>query len=196
MLILSSELASLQGNGGSLRLRHLRRVVHSTWRHSPRPNDRVFLPFRPSPHDCAFCRVDELFATCAPHREGLCLFGNPDGTWHVGPPSYEVPPVIPEPCNGINCPRDSLDVRCVVVHNRAPRQEAVQKLSWLAFVCVHAESWLLSVALFRSFCLTHKQRSVTLGSLRQTSHQIQGATLYHDEQGDTLARDSDLQSGH
>lgn len=59
---------------------------------------------RPShPHACV--DLDAFYAAADPARDNLCLYGEPDGTWAVGPPSEEVPPELPEPCLGINFAR-------------------------------------------------------------------------------------------
>lgn len=59
--------------------------------------------------------VDQFVAACDPNRENLCLYGFPDGTWHVDLPAEEVPPEIPEPALGINFARDGMQVRSTAV---------------------------------------------------------------------------------
>ncbi|CAM8916560.1 unnamed protein product [Rhodiola kirilowii] len=75
--------------------------------------------------------VDEFFQQCDPEKENLCLYGFPDETWEVSLPAEEIPPEIPEPVLGINFARDGM-----------PEKD------WLAFVAIHCDTWLLSVAFY------------------------------------------------
>jgi hypothetical protein len=72
-----------------------------------------------------------LFAKCDPERENLCVYGERDGTWSVGPPAEEVPPELPEPALGVNFARDGMARR-----------------DWAALVAVHSDAWLSGVATF------------------------------------------------
>uniref|UniRef100_A0A7S0RHN9 Alfin N-terminal domain-containing protein n=1 Tax=Chlamydomonas leiostraca TaxID=1034604 RepID=A0A7S0RHN9_9CHLO len=75
--------------------------------------------------------AEDFFNACDPDKENLCLYGTREGTWHVSPPAEEVPPLLPEPCLGINFARDGM-----------PRRD------WLALVAVHSDTWLMSVAFY------------------------------------------------
>lgn len=73
---------------------------------------------------CSFvCLVD--------NKSCLCPTGDPDGTWNVDLPTNDLPPEFPEPCLGINFARDGMS-----------------RDNWLAFVAVHCDVWLLSIAFF------------------------------------------------
>ncbi|KAE8735305.1 hypothetical protein F3Y22_tig00000340pilonHSYRG00188 [Hibiscus syriacus] len=70
---------------------------------------------------------EEFQKQCDPDKkEDLCLYGHPDGKWEVKPPVEDVPPDIPEPFRGINCPRDGNN--------------------WLLSVAVASDTWLIAVA--------------------------------------------------
>ncbi|KAD3336650.1 hypothetical protein E3N88_32169 [Mikania micrantha] len=75
--------------------------------------------------------VDTFFQICHPDKDSLCLFGYPDESWKVTPPTEKVPSMLPEPTLGINYARDSMDPR-----------------DWLLMVAIHCDSWLLAVAFF------------------------------------------------
>ncbi|KAJ9683838.1 hypothetical protein PVL29_016371 [Vitis rotundifolia] len=85
--------------------------------------------------------VDEFYALCDPEKENLCLYGHPNGSWHVAMPAEEVPPELPEPALGINFARDGMNRR-----------------DWLALVAVHSDSWLLSVAFYFGASLNRNDR--------------------------------------
>mmetsp|Transcript_9279 Transcript_9279/g.16374 ORF Transcript_9279/g.16374 Transcript_9279/m.16374 type:complete len:233 (-) Transcript_9279:760-1458(-) len=75
--------------------------------------------------------ADKLYEKCDPKLDNLCLYGQPNGQWLVGPPAEEVPPELPEPCLGINFARDGMS-----------------RTDWLSLVAVHCDTWLLSVAFY------------------------------------------------
>ena len=77
--------------------------------------------------------------------ENLCLYGLPDGSWHLSNPPLRVLPQLPEPTLGINFARDGMEPK-----------------DWLALIAVHTDSWLLSVAFYYGASLNHNGRYVDL----------------------------------
>ncbi|XP_042043685.1 PHD finger protein ALFIN-LIKE 9-like [Salvia splendens] len=71
----------------------------------------------------------EFIRQCDPDKANLCLFGLPNGQWKIDLPPEKVPPDLPEPALGINFARDGM-----------------QEKDWLAYVAIHSDAWLLSLA--------------------------------------------------
>lgn len=77
------------------------------------------------------------------HQCSHACAGDPDGTWSVDLPTNDLPPEFPEPCLGINFARDGMS-----------------RENWLAFVAVHCDVWLLSIAYFYGCRLNADRRYV------------------------------------
>ncbi|KAL2477660.1 PHD finger protein ALFIN-LIKE 5 [Forsythia ovata] len=75
--------------------------------------------------------VENLYQKCDPEKDGLCLYGFPNGTWEVMPPAEMLPSELPEPVLGINFGRDGTNM---------------QDDNWLSVVAAFSDSWILSVA--------------------------------------------------
>ncbi|KAL2454252.1 PHD finger protein ALFIN-LIKE 6 [Abeliophyllum distichum] len=75
--------------------------------------------------------VDRFYQECDSKKKKLCLFGHPNGTWEVKPPTEMVPSNLPEPILGINFARDRM-----------------QEKEWLLQVAVSCDVWLLSIAFY------------------------------------------------
>ncbi|KAK4275987.1 hypothetical protein QN277_018991 [Acacia crassicarpa] len=76
---------------------------------------------------------NEFYRQCDPRAGDLCLFGDTNGIWRVGPPDENVPTGLPQPERGINKDRDTM--------NRS---------TWLYGVAHNSHCWLLSVASFEA----------------------------------------------
>jgi hypothetical protein len=57
--------------------------------------------------------------------------GDRSGNWTVAPPAEEIPAELPEPCLGVNFPRDGMN-----------------RKDWLALLAIHSDAWLMAVAFF------------------------------------------------
>uniref|UniRef100_A0A0D9UX07 PHD finger protein ALFIN-LIKE n=1 Tax=Leersia perrieri TaxID=77586 RepID=A0A0D9UX07_9ORYZ len=75
--------------------------------------------------------LQTFVALCDPDLDGMCLYGNSDGTWELAPLPEMVPPDLPEPVLGVNHQRGALQVN-----------------DWIAILACHCDSWLLAVAFF------------------------------------------------
>ncbi|CAD7701495.1 unnamed protein product [Ostreobium quekettii] len=84
---------------------------------------------------------EKFYQLCDPNHDNLCLYGYPNGSWKVCPPSEEVPTELPEPTLGINYARDGM-----------------QRDDWLALVSIYSDSWLMSLAFFTGSRLDKQQR--------------------------------------
>ncbi|KAI9100870.1 hypothetical protein K1719_023994 [Acacia pycnantha] len=73
----------------------------------------------------------ELHRQCDPSVGILCLFGDTNGRWRVGPPEEDVPAWLPQPIWAINSYRDSWP-----------------SVTWLSWVARYSDFWLRSLASF------------------------------------------------
>ncbi|KFK24980.1 hypothetical protein AALP_AA8G051000 [Arabis alpina] len=119
-------------------------VTSTRYNNYPRTVEEIFTDFagRLSGFLRAFfIDVDALYASCDPALENLCLYAYPNETWNVSPP-LDIPTDLPEPVLGINFVRDEM-----------------LRHAWLQFVALHCDLWLLSVAFFFGWSLSHDDRN-------------------------------------
>ncbi|KAK4274548.1 hypothetical protein QN277_017751 [Acacia crassicarpa] len=77
--------------------------------------------------------TNEFCRQCVPDGGILCLFGDTNGQWRVGPPDVNVPPGLPQPEPGINLYRGSMPL-----------------VTWLSWVARFSDIWLRSLASFEA----------------------------------------------